>query len=86
VIRETQVTFELKLQERLRRVRCRPGDPVVGTFITTAPPESGELSGSFDIELARCEDADTGKPLNWPPKPLVIHGSFARLPLDGETK
>jgi hypothetical protein len=45
-------------------------------------PESGELSGSFDIELARSEDADTGTPLGWPPQPLVLHGSFDRLQLD----
>ncbi len=79
---ETQVAFELMFEERLRRVRCRPGDPAVGTLHTTALAESGELSGSFDIELARCEDADTGTPLGWPPQPLVLHGSFDRLPLD----
>ncbi len=83
---ETQVVFELVFEERLRRVRCRPGDPAIGTFSTTALAESGELSGSFDIELARCEDADTGKPLGWPPEPLVIHGSFDRLPLDTGAK
>ena len=83
---ETQVVFELVFEERLRRVRCRPGDPAVGTLSTTALAESGELSGSFDIELARCEDADTGKPLGWPPEPLVLHGSFDRLPLDTGAK
>jgi len=79
---ETHVVFELMFEERLRRVRCRPGDPAIGTFSTTALAGSSELSGSFDIELARCEDADTGKPLGWPPQPLVLHGSFDRLPLD----
>ena len=79
---ETQVVFDLVFEDRLRRVRCRPGDPAVGTLRTTAVPDSGELSGSFDIELARCEDADTGTPLGWPPKPLVLHGSFDRLPQD----
>lgn len=76
---ETQAAFELKFEEQLRRVRCRPGDPAVGTLSTSALTESGELSGSFDIELARCEDAETGTPLGWPPKPLVLHGSFDRL-------
>jgi hypothetical protein len=79
---KTQVVFELVFEERLRRVRCRPGDPAIGTLSTTALAENGELSGSFDIELARCEDAGTGKPLGWPPKPLILHGSFDRLPLD----
>lgn len=79
---ETQVVFELVFEERLRRVRCRPGVPAVGMFSTTALQDSGELSGSFDIELAHCEDAATGTPLGWPPQPLVLHGSFDRLPLD----
>ena len=79
---ETQVVFELEFEEQLRRVRCRPGDPAVGTLSTTTLAESGELSGSFDIELARCEDAETGTPLGWPPEPLVLHGSFDRLPRD----
>jgi hypothetical protein len=82
---ETQLVFELQFEERLRRVRCRPGDPAVGTFSTTAlaaAGASGELSGNFDVELARCEDADTGTPLGWPPEPLVLHGSFDRLRLD----
>ena len=83
---ETQVVFELMFEEQLRRVRCRPGDPAIGTLSTTALAESGELSGSFDIELARCEDANTGKPLGWPPKPLLLHGSFDRLPLDAAAK
>lgn len=79
---ETEVVFELMFEERLRRVRCRPGIPATGTVGTTALTGSGELSGNFDIELARCEDAGTGKPLGWPPEPLVLHGSFDRLPLD----
>ncbi len=82
---ETQVVFELMFEERLRKVRCRPGDPAVGRF-STGLPESGELSGSFDVELARCEDANTGKPLGWPTKPLLLHGSFDRLPLDDAAK
>ena len=79
---ETQVVFELVFEERLRRVRCRPGDPAIGTLSTTVLAESGELSGSFDIELTRCDDANTGEALGWPPEPLLLHGSFDRLPLD----
>ena len=83
---ETQVVFELMFEEQLRRVRCRPGDPAIGTLSTTSLAESGEHTGSFDIELARCEHADTGQPLGWPPQPLVLHGSFDRLPLDTGAK
>jgi hypothetical protein len=83
---ETQVVFEFLFEESLRRVRCRPGEQAIGTLSTTVLAESGELSGSFDIELARCEDANMGKPLGWPPEPLLLHGSFDRLPLDAAAK
>lgn len=83
---ETQVVFPLEFQERPRRVRCWPGDPVVGTFSSTTLEESGELSGRFDIELPRCEDAQTGKPLGWPQSPLLLHGSFDRLALSDGAK
>jgi hypothetical protein len=83
---ETFVAFEFVFEERLQRVRCRPGESPGGTILTTRPTGSGELSGSFDVELARCERADTGEPLGWPPKPLVLHGSFDRLPLSTESQ
>jgi len=79
---ETQVVFKLEFEERLRMVRCRPGVPAVGIFNTAGLAGSDEISGSFDIELARCEDADTGAPLGWPSQPLVLHGSFDRLSSD----
>ncbi|MFT4541325.1 MAG: hypothetical protein ACI841_001049 [Planctomycetota bacterium] len=74
--------FKIMFQERLLKVRCRPGDPIVGALKTTVLTESGELSGSFDIELARCEDANTGKALGWLPQPFLLHGSFDRLTPD----
>jgi len=77
---DTQVVFDLLFEDRVRRVRCRPADPAVGELATTTPNE-GELSGRFDVELARCEDAATGEPIGWPPRPLVLHGSFDRLPM-----
>ena len=79
---ETHAVFELMFEDRLRQVRCFPADPPVGTIDTTTSPTRDYISGSFDIELARCEDAVTGEPLGWPPKPLVLHGSFDRLTLD----
>lgn len=79
---ETEVVFWLEFEERRRKVRCRPGDPATGALRTTALAGSGELSGSFDIELAHCEDASTGVPLGWPPEALLLHGSFDRLLLD----
>lgn len=79
---ESEVVFNLVFEERLRKVRCQPGDPAVGTLLGARLAESGQLSGSFDIELGRCEDAKTGQSLGWPSKPLILHGSFDRLPLD----
>ena len=79
---ETEVVFELIFQEQVRRVRCRPAGPAVGSFTTTHTAGSDELSGRFHIELPHCEDAETGKPLGWPPAPLVLHGSFDRLRLE----
>ena len=49
---------------------------------TVTLEEASELAGSFDIELTHCEDAKTGTSLGWPPQPLILHGSFDRLPLD----
>ena len=83
---ETHVVFEFVFEDSLRRVRCWPGDPVVGTLNITKLENSVELSGNFDIELAHCEDAETGKPLGWPPSPLVLHGSFDRLLISGVTE
>lgn len=83
---DSEVVFEIVFEEQFRKVRCRPGDPASGTFNTTLLAESGELSGQFDIELAHCEDAATGKPLGWPPQPLVLHGSFDRLQMDTSPK
>lgn len=79
---ETRAEFELLYEGGLTRLRCRAGEPAVGTFETVALVESGERSGSFDIELAHCEDATTREALHWPPRPLVLHGSFDRFPAD----
>ncbi len=76
----TQAVFEFVFQEHPRTVRCRPDDPAQGTLDIVQLPEADELSGSFDIELAHCEGVDSGTPLGWPPRPLVLHGSFDRLP------
>jgi hypothetical protein len=77
---ETEIVFDVIFEEKIRRVRCRPGNPVVGTFgrREMAPTE---FSGNFAIELPICEDADTGKSLGWPPKPFILRGSFDGLRL-----
>ena len=77
---ETYVVFDLVFEERQRRVRGRPSDPVAGRLRLARLEDGAELAGSFDITLAHCEDAETGESLGWPPRPLVLHGSFDRLP------
>ena len=79
----TEVVFELVFEERIRRVRCRPDDPAGGGIEITVLAESGALSGRFQFDLVHCVDADTGKPIGWPPSPLLLHGSFDQLPLSG---
>ena len=86
VTSETEVVFDLVFEDRVRRVRCRPRDPAVGKLDTVALGEAGELAGSFVIELTQCEDAETGTPLGWPPEPLILRGSFDRLPVDDDVK
>ena len=79
IMPETEIVFRLVFEDQIRTVRCRPGDPPVGTFNIIELNDSKEQSGSFDLELPICEDAETGKSLGWPPQPLILHGSFDRL-------
>jgi hypothetical protein len=76
----TSVVFDLVFENRVRRVRARAADPAVGSFTATPLAGADEVSGRFDIELPRCEDAVTGEDLGWPPRPFILHGSFDRLP------
>ena len=78
----TQISFDIVFEERPKRVRCWPDDPANGSLTMVTLGESGEVSGSFDIELENCVDAKTDMPFGWSPQPLKLHGSFDRLPLD----
>jgi hypothetical protein len=77
----TQATFPILFEERIRSVHCRPAPSAVGEFVTTPLPESNELSGHFEFKLSDCKNAETGKPLGWPTQPLLLRGSFDRLPV-----
>ncbi len=81
ITEETEIVFELIFEDRNRKVLCRPSDPTIGTLKIKKLEGEDALSGYFDIELSHCEDVETGKPLGWPPKPFVLHGSFDRLPV-----
>ena len=100
----TRLVFPIEIAEKKWTLRCRPADHAVGFLDATTRPSmsesksselpnggSGVLDGRFLIELARCEDAATGKILDteaggnpgdaWPSDPLTLRGSFAGLRL-----
>lgn len=80
----TYVAFPVKLGGRPLKFNCRPADLSVGYLHTTTRPGSDELEGSFQLEVAICENAVSGKTASWPYKPLKVRGSFAGLKKQGE--
>jgi hypothetical protein len=76
----TYLVYTMMLAERQRTLRCRPADRPVGYLRAAPRPGSRELDGRFLVELAACENEETGKVVQWPPAPLTLRGSFARLP------
>jgi hypothetical protein len=76
----TRLVYPIELAEKQRTLRCRPKDGARGYLRTTARAGSDELDGSFLVELATCENVETGKVIEWPPAPLTVRGSFAGLP------
>lgn len=87
----TRLVFPMELAEVKRTLRCRPADHPVGFLRTTPRASSGandhRLEGSFLVELAKCENAETGKIIDteaggnpgqaWPSSPLTLRGSFS---------
>jgi len=90
----TRLVFPMELAEVKRSLRCRPAERPTGYLRTTRRAGSSEkddwLDGSFLIELANCENAQTGKIIDteaggdpgqaWPSSPLTLSGSFRGLP------
>jgi len=86
----TRIVFPIEIAEKQWTLRCRPADRPVGYLRTTRRAGSGEINdrieSRFLIELARCEDAKTGKILDteaggnpgdaWPASPLTLRGRF----------
>ena len=79
----TQVGFPVKLGGRPLRFNCSPADPAVGYLHTTARTGSDELEGSFQLEVATCKNAVSGKTAAWPYQPLKVRGNFAGLKKQG---
>jgi hypothetical protein len=76
----TRLVFPLTLGERRVTLRCRPADRAVGYLRTAERPGTGRLDGRFLVELSRCQNAESGKNIEWPSRPLTVRGSFAGLP------
>lgn len=85
----TRLVFPIEIAEKLWTLRCRPADLSNGYLHTNTRAGSNVLDGRFLVELARCEDAKTGKILDteaganpgqaWPSAPLTLSGRFAGL-------
>ncbi len=86
----TRLVFPIEIAEVQWTLRCRPADRAVGYRHAATRAGSGELDGRFLVELATCENAETGKVLDteagarpgeaWPSAPLTLRGSFEGLP------
>lgn len=76
----TRLVFPIELGGRRVKLSWRPAEPGVGHFQTATRAGSADLSGQFIVELAACENADSGKSIDWPPAPLTARGRFEGLP------
>jgi hypothetical protein len=86
----TRLVFPMEIAEVRWTLRCRPADQAVGYLQATTRAGSDVLDGRFLVELAACENAETGKILDteaggnpgdaWPSSPLTLRGSFNGLP------
>ena len=87
----TRLVFPIEIAEKKWTLRCRPADQAIGFLEATTRTGSDEFDGRFVVELAKCEDAVTGKILDteaggspgdaWPSDPLSLRGSFSGLSL-----
>lgn len=76
---ETRVVFPIELANKLLNLRCRPDGQAISSISLSTHEGSDELDGSFLLECASCEIAETGKAIEWPSTPLTIRGSFGSL-------
>jgi hypothetical protein len=76
----THLMVPLGLGGKRLRLDCRPANPGNGHLNTIAREGSDALSGRFLVELASCNNAESGKATHWPPAPLTVSGSFDGLP------
>src|SRR5262245_27635506 len=58
---ETHLAFPVKLGGRPLNFDCRPADLTVGYLHTTTRTSSDEVEGSFQLDVAICKNAVSGK-------------------------
>ena len=75
----THVAFPVKLGGRPLKFDCRPADPTLGFLHTTAGASSDQIEGNFQLDVAICKNAVSGKTASWPYQPLRVRGIFAGL-------
>jgi hypothetical protein len=78
----THLQFPIKLGNRPLNFDCRPADHPTGRLITNTSPNSGEINGSFFVDVVTCINTKSGKTAAWPYEPLTIRGSFSGLTND----
>jgi hypothetical protein len=83
ITKGTHVAFPVKLGGRPLKFNCQPAGPPVGYLHTTTGTGSDELEGSFQLEVAICKNAVSGKTAAWPYQPLKVSGSFAGVKKQG---
>ena len=78
----THIAFPIAIGGRPNKFDCRPADPPVG-YLDTKGADSGEIEGSFAVEVMRCINVKSGKTAQWPYSPLPVRGNFAGLKKQG---
>jgi len=78
----THIAFPIKIGGRPNTFNCRPAEPPVG-YLDAKGADSGEIEGSFVVEVMRCINVKSGKTAQWPYSPLPIRGNFAGLKKQG---
>ena len=81
---ESEAVFNMIFEDEIRRVRCSPGNPIEGSIDINELNKHGGFSGSFNLKLPLCQDAESGANLGLPPQPLVLRGVFDKLGIPGD--
>ena len=82
----THLVFPTFPEDAKQTLRCRPENSALSYLQTTQRVGSGELDGSFLVELVTCENVETGKVIEWRQAPLTVRGSFRGLRANSERR